>query len=211
MFSSSAYGTNPYANIRESKIVMLGDTQVGKTTLLYALQKNEFNEGIEPTIGSNVVQIDHQFDNGQYITLNFYDTAGQERYNSITTFYIQGASGALICFDPTIENWHDSVNKWKNIVLDSDPKIFIFAVATKSDLWIHNNDLAMSLFSDVHKKCNIETVFHVSSLTMDSLGDLKSSLAEKCMEEKHTPTPSVLVLDNSDLQQQNQKSACGCF
>lgn len=84
------------------KIVLIGDSGVGKTNLLSRFTKNEFNLESKPTIGvefaTKTINID-----GKNIKAQIWDTAGQERYRAITNAYYRGAVGALTLYDITRE------------------------------------------------------------------------------------------------------------
>ena len=93
------------------KILLLGDTAVGKTSILLKYTDGYFPEVYISTIGveykSKKVNI-----NGNIINLQIWDTAGQERYKSITTNFLKGADGVLFVYDITQKASFDSLKKW---------------------------------------------------------------------------------------------------
>lgn len=101
------------------KIVIVGDTGVGKSQLLSRFARNEFSLECRNTIGvefaTKVMEID-----GRLVCVQIWDTAGDERYRAVTGAYYRGAVGALIVYDitrlPTFENvskWLDEVNHYR--------------------------------------------------------------------------------------------------
>lgn len=90
------------------KIVIIGDSGVGKTNILSRFTKNDFNLGCKPTIGvefaTKTIQVD-----GKNIKAQIWDTAGQERYRAITTSYYRGAVGALTLYDITKESSFNNI------------------------------------------------------------------------------------------------------
>ena len=93
------------------KLILIGDSYVGKSNILLKYLKNQFNENSKTTIGvefgtKNIII------NNKRIKIQIWDTAGQERYRSITSAYYKGAKGALIVYDITRKNTFDNIDKW---------------------------------------------------------------------------------------------------
>mgnify|MGYP001337083874 CR=1 FL=1 len=80
------------------KFVVLGDSNVGKSCLLFRLQKDKFNSLHETTIGVDFF-VHNIIINDKKIKLQIWDTAGQEVYNAITSLYYKDSNGCLIVFD----------------------------------------------------------------------------------------------------------------
>ncbi|KAJ4825060.1 Ras- protein RABA5b [Turnera subulata] len=93
------------------KIVLIGDSAVGKSNLLSRFARNEFDNNSKATIGvefqTQVVDID-----GKEIKAQIWDTAGQERFRAVTSAYYRGAVGALVVYDITRRTTFDSVKRW---------------------------------------------------------------------------------------------------
>lgn len=89
------------------KVVLVGDTNVGKTSILQRYAKDTFKTDIEPTIGpqfmSRLVEIESQDTGGEpaKMKLQIWDTAGQEKYRSVTPIYYRDAAAAICVFDVT--------------------------------------------------------------------------------------------------------------
>ena len=93
------------------KIVILGDSGVGKTNLLSRFTKNSFNENTRNTIGVDFSAVDTKI-NKKSVKAQFWDTAGQEKYRAIASAYYKNAHGAIIVYDITKRNSFDNVNEW---------------------------------------------------------------------------------------------------
>ncbi|KAM0071186.1 putative small GTP-binding protein [Helianthus debilis subsp. tardiflorus] len=93
------------------KIVVIGDSAVGKSNLLSRFARDEFDLHSKATIGvefqTQVMDID-----GKEIKAQVWDTAGQERFRAVTSAYYRGAVGALIVYDITRRSTFDSVKRW---------------------------------------------------------------------------------------------------
>lgn len=115
-----------------NKIIMLGDSGVGKTALVTRWVKGQYKSDQRPTIGAAYSQTTFQKD-GETHKIQVWDTAGEEKYRSMTPIYSQGAFGALIVFDVTNRESLDHIKEWVNC-LDMSGGIPIVVVGNKSDL-----------------------------------------------------------------------------
>lgn len=94
------------------KIVLVGDSGVGKTNLLTRFSKNEFSLESKTTIGVEFATKTITTESGQVIKAQIWDTAGQDRYRAIASSYYKGAVGALLVYDITKEKSFENVEKW---------------------------------------------------------------------------------------------------
>ena len=121
-----------------SKIVVIGDANVGKTNIIRRIIGEDFRE-MEATIGVefmyiNIKDIDKD-DPNKTMSIQIWDTSGAERYKAITTTHIRGADGAYIVYDISNESSFTHLNYWYNCLRDAaDNDIIIFLIGNKSDL-----------------------------------------------------------------------------
>ncbi|OZJ06750.1 Ras-related protein Rab-11A [Bifiguratus adelaidae] len=116
------------------KVVLIGDSGVGKSNLLARFTRNEFNLESKSTIGVEFATRSIQVDN-KTIKAQIWDTAGQERYRAITSAYYRGAVGALLVYDIAKHATYENVNRWLKELRDhADSNIVIMLVGNKSDL-----------------------------------------------------------------------------
>ncbi|KAL6517803.1 Ras-related protein RABA2a [Orobanche minor] len=118
------------------KIVLIGDSGVGKSNLLSRFTRNEFCLESKSTIGvefatrtlQNLVE-------GRTVKAQIWDTAGQERYRAITSAYYRGALGALLVYDVTKPTTFENVSRWLKELRDhADSNIVIMLIGNKTDL-----------------------------------------------------------------------------
>jgi small GTP-binding protein len=121
--------------IYTSKIVISGDQEVGKTSLILKYSRNTFTESYKPTIGADFIIKEEKLANGDEFHLYLWDLAGHPSFAILRQYYMHGANGALICFDlnnpatfATIENW------LKDVLRIKPQKIPIIIVGMKSDI-----------------------------------------------------------------------------
>ncbi|MFX1417340.1 MAG: Rab family GTPase [Promethearchaeota archaeon] len=94
------------------KVAILGDSAVGKTSLINQFVEGSFIEDYKPTLGANIVRKDVNLD-GIKVRLILWDLAGQEKYRVVRSMYFQGCQGALLVYDVTRYSTFDSINsKW---------------------------------------------------------------------------------------------------
>ncbi|KAF1381591.1 hypothetical protein PFLUV_G00155560 [Perca fluviatilis] len=116
------------------KVVLIGESGVGKSNLLSRFTKNEFNRDSRTTIGVEFSTRTVQLDN-YAIKAQIWDTAGLERYRAITSAYYRGAVGALLVYDISKHLTYESVDRWLKELFDhADPHIVVMLVGNKKDL-----------------------------------------------------------------------------
>mmetsp|Transcript_57195 Transcript_57195/g.117063 ORF Transcript_57195/g.117063 Transcript_57195/m.117063 type:complete len:215 (-) Transcript_57195:253-897(-) len=116
------------------KVVLIGDSGVGKSNLLSRFTRNEFNLESKSTIGVEFATRSIPVD-GKTIKAQIWDTAGQERYRAITSAYYRGAVGALLVYDIAKHLTFENVDRWLKELRDhADQHIVIMLVGNKSDL-----------------------------------------------------------------------------
>jgi small GTP-binding protein len=115
------------------KVVMLGDSGVGKTALVNRITDGIFQEMRVPTVGSQFISLPLEF-RGNKMTLELWDTAGHEVYRSLVGFYTRDAKGAFLVFDVTQEKTFNNLPGWIRFACDQAPTIQIILFANKIDL-----------------------------------------------------------------------------
>lgn len=154
------------------KVVLIGDSGVGKSNLLSRFTRNEFNLESKSTIGVEFATRSIQVD-GKTIKAQIWDTAGQERYRAITSAYYRGAVGALLVYDIAKHLTYENVERWLRELRDhADANIVIMLVGNKSDLrhlravptdeaktFAEKNNLSF-IETSALDSTNVETAFH---------------------------------------------------
>jgi len=154
------------------KVVLIGDSGVGKSNLLSRFTRNEFNLESKSTIGVEFATRSIQVD-GKTIKAQIWDTAGQERYRAITSAYYRGAVGALLVYDIAKHLTYENVERWLRELRDhADQNIVIMLVGNKSDLrhlravptdeakaFAEKNNLSF-IETSALDSTNVETAFH---------------------------------------------------
>lgn len=115
------------------KVVMLGESGVGKTALVNRISEGVFNEAHVPTVGSQFIALPLEVSQKK-MTLELWDTAGQEVYRSLVGFYTREAKGAFLVFDVTSEQTFNVLGDWIKFANEATPGVKIILFANKTDL-----------------------------------------------------------------------------
>ncbi|KAH9749850.1 ras-related protein RABA5a [Citrus sinensis] len=116
------------------KVVLIGDSAVGKSNLLARFARDEFYPNSKSTIGVEF-QTQKMDINGKEVKAQIWDTAGQERFRAVTSAYYRGAVGALLVYDISRRQTFDSIGRWLNeLHTHSDMNVVTILVGNKSDL-----------------------------------------------------------------------------
>ena len=145
------------------KIVLIGDSGVGKTNILSRYINNEFSLTSKATVGvefcSTIVK-----KNGKLIKLQIWDTAGQERYKSITSAYYKGAKGAFVVYDITRAKTFKNIDRWiLELKANGNEDILIVLIGNKLDL----EKSREVLVDDVKKKAEELKVAYFETSALD--------------------------------------------
>jgi len=116
------------------KVVLIGDSAVGKSQILARFARNDFSLDSKATIGvefqTRTLVISHKS-----VKAQIWDTAGQERYRAVTSAYYRGAVGALLVYDITKRQSFDHIPRWlEELRSHADKNIVIMLIGNKSDL-----------------------------------------------------------------------------
>ena len=114
------------------KVIILGDSGVGKTSLMQQFVNSKFSHQYKATIGADFLTKEITVDNNKLVTLQIWDTAGQERFQSLGVAFYRGADCCVLCFDVTNEKSLNNLTSWKDEFLVqsnvSNPQDFPFII-----------------------------------------------------------------------------------
>merc|ERR1712072_64859 len=118
------------------KLTLLGESAVGKSSLILRAVRNEFDDYRESTIGAAFLTLTIPLEQeGQSIKFECWDTAGQERYKSLAPMYYRNARVAIVVFDVTSEASLEKARSWiRELQRQADPNILLVLAGNKADL-----------------------------------------------------------------------------
>lgn len=146
------------------KVVLIGDSAVGKSQLLARFARNEFSIDSKATIGvefqTKTLVIDQKI-----VKAQIWDTAGQERYRAVTSAYYRGAVGAMLVYDMTKRQSFDHIARWLDELRGhADKNIVIMLIGNKCDL----ASLRAVPIEDAKEFAERENLFFMETSALDS-------------------------------------------
>ena len=187
------------------KVLLIGESGVGKTCVLQKFSKGDFVVNHLTTIAIDfkmrVVEVD-----GVKLKMQIWDTAGQERFDTLTTSFFKSAQGIMVCYSITDENSFQSVNKWIRQIRNYAPKdVKVIMLGNKSDL---PNDRKVRTQTAKEVADQFGTGFYeVSAFNGDNIEQAFIQLATEILsnlkQQDQVPNP------NLDFLEQNKSGCCG--
>jgi small GTP-binding protein len=168
-------------NVEDSvKVIVVGDGNVGKTSMLRRFVKGEFTDQYKKTIGAEFMEKSvFVKSRNETVTLMLWDTAGQEVFNALTAQYYRGAGAAIIAFSTTDRDSFMNVEKWKSKVESQCGAITMLLCQTKMDL----GDQAVVSESEANAlaaKLNLP-FFRISTKNDRNVTELFEEAARRCI------------------------------
>jgi len=170
--------------ILEAKIVLLGDVNVGKTSIASRYCKNSFNEHHINTIGGAYQQQKVVLNNGAMIKLHIWDTSGQERFRAMTNLYYRDAQVAILTYDITNESTFASIDFWIQELKYKveNENMILCLVGNKCD--VNQEDRKITNFKGKnYAQENNMIFFETSAKTGEGVKDLFVTIANKVYEQ----------------------------
>ncbi|KAL6495603.1 Ras-related protein raba3 [Orobanche gracilis] len=208
------------------KVVVIGDSAVGKTQLLSRFAKNEFCLDSKSTIGvefqTRTVKIQ-----SKVIKAQIWDTAGQERYRAVTSAYYRGALGAMLVYDVTKRSSFDHVARWvEELRAHADNSIVIMLVGNKADLVDLRTVPSEDAVEFAEKQCLY--FFETSALSGDNvepvflklLDEIYGVVSKKVLDSSNVGKPNGRLLNglnidtisgvDFEVSEMKKLSTCSC-
>ena len=197
------------------RVLTLGYTDVGKTSILLRFTKNQFHDKYVSTIGIDFKSKPLKINNNTTVKVLVWDTAGQEKYKGIVRSFYNKANGILLTFDITNKDSFERIDFWvqelkKNIGIDD---LYIVLVGNKKD----RTEERQVSFEEAEKYCldnNFGGYFEVSAKTNEGINELfvdvaKGALTKIMMKDEGESEGNIRLshLNKSDFKQKN-KACC---
>ncbi|XP_076439033.1 ras-related protein Rab-11B-like [Babylonia areolata] len=203
------------------KVVLVGDSGVGKTNLLSRFTRNEFNAESKSTIGVEFATRNMTI-KGKMVRAQIWDTAGQERYRAITSVYYRGAVGALVVYDLTKPQSFENLDKWlEELKEHAESSVRIMLVGNKTDLR-HLRAVTMEEGRSLAEKKNFsftETSALDSTNVGEAFNNLLVDIFKTQVEEQGKAPNTTSTANNNSLNvpevparpdSEGQEGGCSC-
>ena len=188
------------------KIIILGDSKVGKTSFIIRFTKNKFDETYLATIGVDYKDRIINIENKQYKLL-FYDTAGEEKYKSIPKNYIKNMQGIILMYDITDKSSFDSIIDWisdvKEIKGDNFPMIL---VGNKIDL-NESREVTEEMGNELAEKNQIE-FFETSNKDGTNIQEAGLEIVYKILSETKVNNSRIERIGTANTNNCTSRKCC---
>ena len=199
---------------KKCQLLIIGDSTVGKTSILNRYTNGEFNHHYLATIGLDFFKKDEVID-GKTIRIKIWDTAGQERYKSLTQGYFRNAEGIMIVFDVSnietfnnLKYWIQSIKTHIDVDNDHVPAIII---GNKIDIF--NREVTKEQGEKFSKEQNFE-YFETSAKNGNNINECIRFLIEKVLKNKKRkdeelfPKENIIIGEGNNDKNNKAKSKC---
>lgn len=198
------------------KIILLGDSTVGKSSLMRRFVENKFDFNTSTTFGvdnlTKCVEIDEE-----KIMLSIWDTAGQEKYQSIVPAYFRGSHAGIFIYDITNESSFFKVNYWLGQARELSAKDITFVlIGNKADL-DSQRKVSQKSALDLARNNNM-LFFETSCLTSENVESAfmqlvqrlygKEEKAQKKTESTHSVLRGISIQGNNSVKENPEKAKC---
>ncbi len=191
------------------KVTLLGSTGVGKTCIIKRYTEDSFDENSQTTSGASYSQKPLMIDN-KPIQLDLWDTAGQEKYRSLTKIFYKDAKAAILVYDITRKSSFDEIkNYWYNQLKDFAPKNIIIAIAgNKCDLFDDENVSESEARSFANQ---IGAIFRLTSVVRNvGIEDLFMAIGNSILDPDFIDDNNInnIKLDKKIAKKKKKKKFC---
>jgi len=164
------------------KLVLLGESAVGKSSLVLRFVKDQFDDFRESTIGAAFLTQTISIDDNTTVKFEIWDTAGQERYKSLAPMYYRNANAAVVVYDITQASSLDKAKSWiKELQRQANENIIIALAGNKLDLVTSQPDkrAVATEEAEAYAKESGLLFFETSAKTSEGVRELFTSIAKK--------------------------------
>jgi small GTP-binding protein len=201
------------------KLILIGNSGVGKSSILNRYMNKTFEESYKCTIGVDFLMKSIEI-NGKTVKLQLWDTAGQEKYKSMVASYYRGANVALVVFDITSHESFDSLPLWiENYYKNGPEQKNIILIGNKKDM-IEERQVTQEeaeLFSQTNNMIYFETsakdgdnIDYVFTYAAEKLVEFYSSQKEANIKRQINQTNELQSQSFKEIRIEEHKKKC-CF
>ena len=171
---------------KQYRVIVVGESGVGKTCLIERMKHDEFDPDKSSTVGVSSFQVNLKYNDKEF-DVSLFDTAGQERYRSITRSFYRGSHVVLVVFDMTDRTTMDALRQWFEELEDYIPDSRKIIVGTKCDLELKVDLAEASKFAECMGAEFVETSAKNGYGIEDLLTLIGKSIFEISEEDKRGP------------------------
>ena len=186
--STEAEKPSSQVNIRKTKrisasakLVLLGNSGVGKSSIVNRYIFKRFSDNTEVTVGVGYHHEKLKLADGSTLNLDIWDTGGQERYRALMPLYYREAAAAIICYDVSNFSSFEACDYWYRELKQSEPDCLIFLVGNKDDIPTKRVE---SRFASDYAHARTMTWTEASAKTGSGIPQLFKEICEAIVDKK---------------------------
>jgi Ras-related protein Rab-7A len=192
------------------KIIILGDSGVGKTSLMHQYVSKKFDNRYKATIGADFLTKEVEID-GQAVTLQIWDTAGQERFQSLGSAFYRGADACILVYDVTQQESFAHLTSWMEEFNIQAGKRDSVLIGNKTDLVEKRQVTGKTAQAWCAKNDESIKYFETSAKENSGVEEAFLAVATAALKKKATVEDDVALPQSVNLNQpKNQKKDDGC-
>ena len=176
-------GKNEKLDFAKIRIGLLGDAEVGKTSIMKSLIDEEFDSECLPTIGIDKFEKKECLEGGKEIKLIVWDTSGQERFRSIALKALKHIDGIVLVFDVTNKQSFDNLDDWIAIIRKNFLNPIVILCGNKTDIDIEEWQVGRREIERLAIHENLK-YFEISAKNMEGINDGFTYLVNKIYDSK---------------------------
>ena len=192
------------------KVVLIGDSGVGKSSIVLRFVADNFSEGGDATIGASYMGKMMQFQN-RSIKFNIWDTAGQERFHNLAKMYYRDANAAIMVYDITNHESFNGLERWHSELTENGPANIIKIVAANKEDLVEKEAVSPDEVNNFAKKIGA-VVCRTSAKTSAGVEQVFRSIATKMFPDSTSEVPKkrsdTLQLKKEEVKKSTDKKCC---
>ena len=203
------------------KILLVGESDVGKTSIFEKFLHNKFSEKISASTGVDFGGKKIKYKNMDY-NIDLFDTAGQESFRDISKIYYANAHGIFVVFDLTNQNSFNSIQAWLEKIKENNPLAYIIFLGNKVDLKEKRIDMSkedieeelkqlkeLEILKDLTNLVNNEIIYYEISAKKDK--NITEAIKKMISLIKGISEDDVKKKTEGNADEQSEKTTCPCL
>lgn len=199
------------------KVIILGDSGVGKTSLMHRYVNDKYSQQYKATIGADFLTKEVIVNDDKVATMQVWDTAGQERFQSLGVAFYRGADCCVLVYDVTNAKSFDNIKSWRDEFLVhanvSSPETFPFVIlANKVDVEESKKVVSSRSTQELAKSLGNVPLFFTSAKDAINIQDAFEEIARSALQQSQSDADAYEddLNEAINIQLDGEPSSCSC-
>ncbi|KAH7589902.1 Ras family [Nakaseomyces glabratus] len=199
------------------KVIILGDSGVGKTSLMHRYVNDKYSQQYKATIGADFLTKEVVLDDDKVVTMQVWDTAGQERFQSLGVAFYRGADCCVLVYDVTNAKSFENIKSWKDEFLVhaniSSPESFPFVIlGNKVDIEDSKKVVSEKAGQELAKSLGDVPLFLTSAKSAINVDTAFEEIAKSALQQNQNDAHAFEddFNDAINIQLEGESNLCSC-